>query len=250
MVDDLHSDGVPDGAKTRAGKRKRDHAASANVSLSQASSGETLLYEQANQDEAQPLGTGAADASYADRQLALYLGLCGISKEAVCAEGLACYFSAYGYGTAAERAEVLPQLEHELDACDLSKIVSFFRFFLEDGFEAFVAVLYGWIQDAQSKAPNDVEKPAYGDREETLHYLDKDKRDLIRIFRAFLGEVAGCTCTPFEKRLRAEILEREVSPAEAEQVAGCIYDALLPSKVEAWNKKLHETGLDAYWLPA
>ena len=209
-----------------------------------------MLYEQAHRDEGQPLGTNAAEATHADRQLALYLGLCGISKEAVCTEGLACYFSAYGYGTATEQAEILPQLEKELDASDMPKIISFFRFFLDNGFEAFVAVLYGWIQDAKSRAPNDAEKSVYEDGEESLHYLDKDKRDLIRIFCAFLEEDAGRTCTPFERRLRAEMLEREVLPAEAEQVAGCIYDALMPSEVEAWNKKLHETGLDAYWLPA
>ena len=182
--------------------------------------------------------------------LALFLGLCGISKEAVCTEGLARYCSAYGYGTATERAEILPQIERELEAGDMSRIISFFRHFLEEGFEAFAAELYGWIQEARHKTSEDAEQSAIADNEESLHYLDKDKRDLLRIFRVFLEEVAQGSCTPFERRLRAEILEREVLSAEAEQVAGSMYDALLPNEVEAWNKKLHESDLDAYWLPA
>ena len=250
MEGDLRFNGVPDGAKTRAGKRKRASEDSDNISMPQASSGENLLCEPAHLDEEQSLGAEAAEASHADRQLALFLGLCGISKEAVCTEGLARYCSAYGYGTATERAEILPQIERELEAGDMSRIISFFRHFLEEGFEAFAAELYGWIQEARHKTSEDAEQSAIADNEESLHYLDKDKRDLLRIFRVFLEEVAQGSCTPFERRLRAEILEREVLSAEAEQVAGSMYDALLPNEVEAWNKKLHESDLDAYWLPA
>ena len=135
MEGDLHFNGVPDGAKTRTGKRKRASEDSDKISMPQASSGETLLYEPAHLDEEQSHGAEDAEATHADRQLALFLGLCGISKEAVCTEGLARYCSKYGYGAATERAEILPQIERELEAGDMSRIISFFRHFLEEGFE-------------------------------------------------------------------------------------------------------------------
>ena len=162
-------------------------------------------------------------------------------------------FNAYGYGTPSERQDIMPQIEQELHECSMLKLVQFFRYFLcSDDFEAFASKLYDWIQAAQPKSNEALsagtEEP--DNQSEPLHYLDRDKLQLLQMFRCLLESEARSSCTPFERRLRAELLEQALMPAEAEQVAGLIYDSLLPAEVDAWNRKLHEESIDAYWMPS
>ena len=127
------------------------------------------------------------------------------------------------------------------------------RYFLcSDDFGAFASKLYDWIQAAQ---PTSNEALSAGTEEPDnqsgpLHYLDRDKLQLLQMFRCLLESEARRSCTSFERRLRAELLEQALMPAEAEQVAGLIYDSLLPAEVDAWNRKLHEESVDAYWMPS
>ena len=157
-----------------------------------------------------------------------FLGLRGIAKDAVQKTGLEFYFAAYGYGTAAERAEILPQVEAELLHCNMRKMVQFLRHFLsEEDFAAFTGRLLEWIQDAQptTEAEHTV-RPEQGDPHAGLpYYLDTDKEHLLQIYGALCEEEALRTCAPFERRLRKELLERALLPAEAEQVAWLLYDA-------------------------
>ena len=81
-------------------------------------------------------------------------------------------------------------------------------------------------------------------------YVPRFTLQLLQMFRCLLESEARSTCTPFERRLRAELLEQALMPAEAEQVAGLIYDSLLPAEIDAWNRKLHEESIDAYWMPS
>ena len=212
-------------AKTRMGKRKRATGCSSNESILHASSGDsTLPYEApVNADESQ-----AREQAEMDRKLALFLGLRGIAKDAVQKTGLEFYFAAYGYGTAAERAEILPQVEAELLHCNMRKMVQFFRHFLsEEDFAAFTGRLLEWIQDAQpTTGAEHTVRPEQGDPHAGLpYYLDTDKEHLLQIYGALCEEEALRTCAPFERRLRKELLERALLPAEAEQVAWLLYDA-------------------------
>ena len=235
--------------RERVGKRKHGANASSNVSMSQASSDATLPYEA-------PAGASVSRdriTEEADKQLALFLELRGIATAAVREAGMEYYFSAYGRGTEAERAGIIPQIDQGLRECSMLKLVQFFRYFLcSDDFDALASKLYGWIQDARTNS-ND-ESPIINGRpgraEEQLYYLDSDKIQLHQTFCSFLDVVARHSCAPFERRLRADLLEQLIMPAEAEQVAGVVYDALLLTEVNAWNQKLHETGLEAYWLPS
>ena len=236
-------------ARLRVGKRKLDAEVSSSVSGPPVSSDGTIQYEV-------PPG---ADISLerapeeADKLLALFLELRGIARSAVRDTGLGFYFNAYGYGTPSERQDIMPQIEQELHECSMLKLVQFFRYFLcSDDFEAFASKLYDWIQAAQPKSNEALsagtEEP--DNQSEPLHYLDRDKLQLLQMFRCLLESEARRSCTPFERRLRAELLEQALMPAEAEQVAGLIYDSLLPAEVDAWNRKLHEESVDAYWMPS
>ena len=238
----------PISERRRADKRKLHEEVSGQESMLQESSNASTLLYEVPADRA----SSAHAANTIDKQLALFLGLRGIDTVRVRTAGLELYFSEYGYGSPAERAEILPQLEAELGQCSMLKVVQFFRHFLEpDVFESFASTLYTWIQDAQ---PDGVAGPSVLQSEQhraedSISYLDSDKLHLLRAFRRFLEDVAQSSCTVFERKLRTEFLEKTVWEAEAEQVAGCFYDALLPEEAEAWNRRLHEEGLDAYWMP-
>ena len=239
----------PECARMRAIKRKMRSEDSYKASVPPAShSSSTLLYE-----------THAGNGSHSvrstdamDKQLALFLGLRGIDQDQVRTAGMEFYFLAYGYGTQAERAIILPQLEAELRQCSMLKLVQFFRQFLErDDFDSFAKQLYTWIQDAPAAQREEVSNQICEQHlpEDSMSYLDEDKLRLLHIFKSLLETEANTSCTQFEKRLRADLLEQTVMPAEAEQVASCFYDALLPGEVETWNQWLHEEGLEAYWMP-
>ena len=242
-------------AKTRMGKRKRATGCSSNAAESSSVSGPPVSSDGTIQYEVPP----GADISLerapeeADKLLALFLELRGIARSAVRDTGLGFYFNAYGYGTPSERQDIMPQIEQELHECSMLKLVQFFRYFLcSDDFEAFASKLYDWIQAAQPKSNEALsagtEEP--DNQSEPLHYLDRDKLQLLQMFRCLLESEARSSCTPFERRLRAELLEQALMPAEAEQVAGLIYDSLLPAEVDAWNRKLHKESIDAYWMPS
>ena len=239
----------PESARMRANKRKYCSEVSGHESKPSVSRSASTLQYGAHGD------TGASsirNTDAIDNQLALFLGLRGIDLDQVRRAGMELYFSAYGYGTKAERAIILPQLEDELQQCNMLKLVQFFRQFLErDDFDSFAKQLYAWIQDATAAHHAEICTQTWEQHphEDSLFYLDEDKLRLLLIFRSLLEAEANTSCTQFEKRLRAELLEQTVMPAEAEQVASCFYDALLPSEVESWNKRLHEASLEAYWLP-
>ena len=239
----------PESARMRANKRKIRNEDSYNASVPSAShSSSTLLYEAHE-------GTGTSsvrNTDAMDNQLALFLGLRGIDQDQVRRAGMEFYFLAYGYGAQAERANILPQLEAELRQCSMLKLVQFFRQFLErDDFDSFAKQLYTWIQDAPAARREEVSNQICEQHlhEDSMSYLDEDKLRLLHIFRSLLETEANTSCTQFEKRLRADLLEQTVMPAEAEQVASCFYDALLSGEVEIWNQWLHEEGLEAYWMP-
>ena len=238
----------PDSERRRADKRRlHDEVSRQESMLQESSNASTLLYEV-------PAGRtpSAHVADTIDKQLALFLGLRGIDTDRVRSAGLELYFSEYGYGTPAEQTEILPQLEAELGQCSMLQVVQFFRHFLEpDVFESFANTLYTWIQDAQPDeiaGPSNLQSEQHR-AEDSISYLDNDKLHLLRTYKRFLEDVAQSSCTVFERKLRTEFLERTVWEAEAEQVAGCFYDALLPGEAEAWNRRLHEQSLDAYWMP-
>ena len=248
LMDDESQDS-PKSARLRASKRKYCSEVSSHESKPSVSRSASTLQYGAHGD------TGASsirNTDAIDNQLALFLGLRGIDLDQVRRAGMELYFSAYGYGTRAERAIILPQLEDELQQCNMLKLVQFFRQFLErDDFDSFAKQLYTWIQDAPaaSRAELSVQTWEHNTHEDSMFYLDEDKLHLLHIFRSLLEAEANTSCTQFEKKLRAELLEQTVMPAEAEQVANCFYDALLPGEVETWNQWLHEEGLEAYWMP-
>ena len=248
LMDDESRDS-PKSARLRANKRKYCSEVSSHESKPSVSRSASTLQYEAHGD------TGASsvrNTDAIDNQLALFLGLRGIDPDQVRRAGMELYFSAYGYGTRAERAIILPQLEDELQQCNMLKLVQFFRQFLErDDFDSFAKQLYTWIQDAPaaSRAEMSAQTWEHNPHEDSMFYLDEDKLHLLHIFRSLLEAEANTSCTQFEKRLRAELLEQTVMPAEAEQVASCFYDALLPGEVETWNQWLHEEGLEAYWMP-
>ena len=248
LMDDESRDS-PKSARLRTNKRKYCSEVSSHESKPSVSRSASTLQYEAHGD------TGASsirNTDAIDNQLALFLGLRGIDPDQVRRAGMELYFSAYGYGTQAERAIILPQLEDELQQCNMLKLVQFFRQFLErDDFDSFAKQLYAWIQDATAANHAEIctQTREQHSHEDSMFYLDEDKLRLLLIFRSLLEAEANTSCTQFEKRLRAELLEQTVMPAEAEQVASCFYDALPPSEVESWNQRLHEASLEAYWLP-